>query len=49
MRKMVFLMMNRQKDELPLIFSTRGKEAKLCIIPDSLAAKEKTTGLGFGH
>lgn len=42
-------MMDRQKDELSLIFSTRGKEAKLCIVPDSLTAKEKTTGLSFGH
>lgn len=49
MRKMVLLMLDRQKDKLFLIFSTRGKEAELFIVPDSLAAKEKTVGLSFGH
>lgn len=49
MRKMALLMLDRQKDKLFLIFSTRGKEAELFIVPDSLAAKEKTIGLSFGH
>lgn len=43
MGRMVLLMLDNQKDELLLISSTGGKDAKLFIIRDSLAAKGKTT------
>lgn len=43
MGRMVLLMSDSQKGELFLIFSARGKDAKLFIIRDSLAAKGKTT------
>lgn len=42
-------MLDSQKDELFLFFSTRGKKAKLFIILGSFAAQGETIWLSMGH